>query len=265
VEQKADVVAERDTVRVPTYLVESVDRAMQVIELLRAVPTRSLTELAGHLGVAPSTVHRLLSTMAHRQVVQQDPDTKAWSLGPALVQVGLAVVARLDVRRIARPELEALSRALEETVHLARLDGDHVLFLDTVESTRAVRVTDRTGVRLPAHSTASGKVLLAQLDRSELRELLPERLTAVTPRTRTSRASLERELATIRRRGFAVDVAESERGLTAMAAVVSVDSGAKPMSVTVSIPSEHVTERQMQDVGRRVVAAAGRIGMVLDR
>lgn len=248
-----------ETARPPAYLVESVDRAMRVIELLEELPTRSLTELAGHLGVAPSTAHRLLSTMAHRQVVQQDPDTKAWSLGSALVQAGLAAVARLDVRRVARPELEALSRALDETVHLARLDGDHVLFLDTVESTRAVRVTDRTGVRLPAHSTASGKVLLAHLGRSELRRLLPERLAAVTPRTRTSRASLERELATIRRRGYAVNIAESERGLTAVAAAVLDHDTTPPTSITVSLPSEHVPRAEVERIGHRVVATAARI------
>ena len=255
----------RETARAPAYLVESVDRAMQAIELLQERPTRSLTELAGHLDVAPSTAHRLMSTMAHRRVVQQDPDTKTWSLGPTLVQVGLAAVARLDVRRVARPELEALSRALEETVHLARLDGDHVLFLDTVESTRAVRVTDRTGTRLPAHSTASGKVLLAHLDRDELHRLLPERLAAVTPRTRTSRASLERELATIRRRGYALNVAESERGLTAVAAALPDHDTAIPMSVTVSLPSEHVPKADIDHVGERVVATAARTSQLLRR
>lgn len=249
----------------PAYLVESVDRAMQVIERLQVAPTLSLTELADHLHVAPSTAHRLLSTMAHRQVVRQDPDTKGWSLGPALLQAGLAAVARLDIRRVARPELEALARALEETVHLARLDGDHVLFLDTVESTRAVRVTDRTGVRLPAHSTASGKVLLAQLDRAELRRLLPERLPAVTPRTRTSRASLERELATIRRRGFALNVAESERGLTAVAAAVPDLGATTHVSVTVSLPSEHTPKAEVERIGHRVVATASRVADLLHR
>jgi IclR family acetate operon transcriptional repressor len=243
----------------PAYLVESVDRAMRVLQLLQEGPTLTLTQVAQALDVAPSTAHRLLSTMAHREVVRQDADTRTWTAGPALARVGLAAVARMDVRRVARPELERLARELDETVHLARLDGDHVLFLDTVESTRAVRVTDRTGVRLPAHCAASGKVLLAQLDRQALRDLLPDTLPRVTPRTRTSRRALERELATVRRTGYAVNVAESERGLTAVAAAIPGLSGTR-VSVTVSIPSEHLTPDDIARLGSRVVEAAGRIG-----
>lgn len=248
----------------PPYLVESVDRAMQVLQLLQHEPSLAVTEAARVLGVAPSTAHRLLTTLAHRHFVRQDPHTRAWGVGPALVQVSLAAVARIDVRRIARPELEALARELDETVHLVRLDRDHVLFLDTVESTRAVRVTDRTGVRLPAHSAASGKVLLAQMDRHARDELLPDVLAAVTPRTKTSRSGLERELAVVRRRGFAVNVAESERGLTAVAAPIAVPAGTVPMSVTVSVPSEHLDRGDIARLGTRAIRTAGRIGHCLE-
>lgn len=248
----------------PAYLVASVDRALQVLELLRDERELTLTAISRTLGVAPSTAHRLLTTLAHRGFVRQVPATRGWVAGGTLLQVGLAAAGSLDARRLARPVLEDLAAELDETVHLARLEGTRVLFLDTVESTRAVRVTDRTGVTLPAHCAASGKVLLAQLDQAELRRRLPDPLPAVTPRTHTSRIALERELAQVRRTGTAVNVAESERGLSAVAAAVTPPGHEPALAVTVSVPSEHVAPADMARMAAAVTAAADRLRSRLD-
>jgi IclR family transcriptional regulator, acetate operon repressor len=236
---------------------------MHVLELLHDTPTLSLTEIARALEVVPSTAHRLLWTLAHRDLATQDPETKAWTIGSGLLRIGLAAAARLDIRQTARPELEKLAASLNETVHLTQLEGMNVLFLDTVESTRAVRVTDRSGVLLPAYSTASGKVLLAQIDRSVLYELLPERLQAVTELTLTSRRALERELETVRRRGYAVNVGGSERGLTAIAAAIPAPELSVPMSLCASLPTEHLTAKEVKRISPHVMAAAARIGQLL--
>lgn len=250
----------RMTAEPPAYLVESVDRALRVLQLLRDEQDLTLTAVSRSLGVAPSTAHRLLSTLAHRNFVQQDPKSKAYQAGQELLMIGLAAVGSLDARRIARPELEALAVELCETVHLACLDGDAVLFLDTVESPRPVRVTDRTGVTLPAYSTASGKVLLAQLATEVLRDLLPKALAAVTHRTCASRDELERELEMIRRNGYAVNMGESERGLSAVAVAVPSADGASTLALTVSVPSEHITAAEIERMVVAVSAAATRIG-----
>lgn len=247
----------------PAYLVESVDRALHVLELLRDERELTLTAISRALDVAPSTAHRLLTTLAHRGFVRQDPSSRGWATGGTLLQLGLAAAGNLDARRLARPALEDLAADLDETVHLVRLEGDRVLFLDTVESTRAVRVTDRTGVTLPAHCAASGKVLLAQLDQAELRRRLPDPLPAVTPRTRTSRAELERELAEVRRTGTAVNVAESERGLSAVAAAVTPPGQEPALSVTVSVPSEHVAPADLDRMADAVRAAAEAVHALL--
>jgi IclR family acetate operon transcriptional repressor len=244
----------------PAHLVESVDRAMQVLDLLASRPELTSTEVSRRLGVAPSTAHRLLSTMAHRAMVQQDPETRAWRAGGALVELGVSVAGLRDARRMSRPVLEALAAELLETVHLARLDGDQVLFLDTVESTRAARVTDRTGVSLPAHCTASGKVLLARLGSEALDRLLPDPLPALTPRTRTSRPGLERELAAVRRTGHAVNMGESERGLSAVAVAIPCPAGCAALSLTVSVPSEHLRRDEVDRLARAARAAAAQLG-----
>ncbi|HSJ44610.1 MAG TPA: IclR family transcriptional regulator [Euzebyales bacterium] len=244
----------------PAYLVESVDRALRVLQLLRERQDLTLTTVSRSLGVAPSTAHRLLSTLAYRDFVRQDPDTKVYTAGQALLTIGLAAVGSLDVRRLARPELEALAAELGETVHLACLDGDKVLFLDTVESPRPVRVTDRTGVTLPAYSAASGKVLLAELAPDVLQGLLPKVLPAVTHRTCTSRDELDRELAEIRRTGFAVNLGESERGLSAVAVAVPSSSGPSALALTASVPSEHISAGEIERMAAATGAAATRVG-----
>lgn len=219
----------------PSYLVGSVDRALQLIELLRDRGSLSLTAVSEELGVAPSTAHRLLGTLAHRGYVRQDPESRAYRSGRALLQLALGATAGLDVRGAARPELEGLAATVGETVHLARLEGDHVVFLDSVESTRAVRVTSRVGTALPAHCTASGKVLLAGMGVEEVRALLPDPLPQVTPRTRTSRDALERELVRIRRNGFATNFGESEPDLSAVAVAIEGERLDR-LSVTISTP-----------------------------
>jgi DNA-binding IclR family transcriptional regulator len=244
----------------PAYLIESVDRALHVLELLSDERSTTLTGISRVLEVSPSTAHRLLTTLAHRDFVRQDPHTRAYQPGRALLEIGLAAAGSLDVRRLARPELEALAARLEETVHLVRLDGDHVLFLDTVESARAARVTDRTGVSLPAHCAASGKVLLAQLDVEALRALLPDPLPAVTPHTCTSRTALERELAEVRVRGYAVNQGESERGLSAVAVPIPVPKHSHALSLTASVPSEHLEPAAIGELAAATRVAALRLG-----
>lgn len=244
----------------PAYLVESVDRALQVLNLLREQQHVTLTTVSRSLGVAPSTAHRLLTTLAHRDFVRQDPASKAYEAGRELLALGLATAGRLQVRTVARPELEVLAAELTETVHLACLDGDAVVFLDSVESPRPVRVANRTGVTLPAYSAASGKVLLAELEADAIRDVLPASLPAVTPSTCTSRDELERELDDVRRTGYAVNMGESERGLSAVAVAVPSSDGPSDLAVAVSVPSDHITAAEVTRMAAAAAAAATRIG-----
>jgi DNA-binding IclR family transcriptional regulator len=245
----------------PAYLVGSVDRALRVLLMLRSERAVTLTAVGRALDVAPSTAHRLLTTLVHHDFVRQDPATRAYLPGRALLEIGLAAAGSLDVRRLARPELEALTRTLEETVHLALRDGNQVIYLDTVESPRAVRVTDRTGMTLPAHCAAAGKVLLAQLAPDELRATLgPEPFEQVMPRTCTTLGQLEPQLRQIRTTGYATNFAESERGLSAVATAIPDARGISTMSVSVTVPAERIDRARVREISAAAAAAAERIG-----
>src|SRR5215469_14345956 len=157
----------------PAYPIASVNNALRLLLLFRSQPRVRLSEASEHLGVAHSTAHRLLAMLAYHGFVRQEQDSRAYIAGPALVEIGLAAVSQLDIRRHARPALERLAGTLGETVHLAVLEGGNVRYLDAIESSRALRVAARTGWGPGAGCTASGRALPGGLQAAELSAMSP--------------------------------------------------------------------------------------------
>jgi IclR family acetate operon transcriptional repressor len=216
--------------------------------------------------VARSTAHRMLATLLSEGFVRQDPVTKSYGPGRRMLEVGLAALRNLDVRAAARPELEALRDELGETVHLVLLEGTHILFVDSVESNRAVRVGSRTGMTMPAHCTAAGKAILAALPQAALEEYLRAMPAGLTPNSIDSADAVRAEIALTAERGWATNYEESEDGLSAVAVAVPEPSGVVRSSITVSLPAsrlqpEHApeiaaaTSRSAQAVGTRLMRA----------
>jgi DNA-binding IclR family transcriptional regulator len=245
----------------PAYPIESVDRALALLLLLRDRRVLTVSEASRELGVAASTAHRLLAMLQYRGFVAQDPATKAYRLGPVLAELGLAAVRGMDIRAQARPIMERLVAEVGETVHLGVLRGTDVLFLESVESTRALRVADRTGMTLPAHASAVGKALLAGLPAEQLRILYPDaELLAYRPNTITRRDELEQALATVRERGYATNADESEAGVSGVAAPVYDSAGQLRAALTVSAPTSRLTDEQISMIAPATIRAASEIG-----
>ncbi len=198
----------------PAYPIASVNNALRLLLLFRSQPRVRLSEASEHLGVAHSTAHRLLAMLAYHGFVRQEQDSRTYVTGPALVEIGLAAVGQLDIRRHARPALERLAGALGETVHLAVLEGGNVRYLDAIESSRALRVASRTGSVLAANCTASGKALLAELPDAELSAMFAggTALPRLTARSISSRARPAGGVAEGRARGRVRGQPGGERG-----------------------------------------------------
>jgi IclR family transcriptional regulator, acetate operon repressor len=244
----------------PAYPIASVDNVLRILQLLRGRDALTLTEVSRALGVSPSTAHRLLAMLRYHDFVRQDPATKAYRPGRALLDVALSVTGGVDVRTLARPDLEALSRRLDETVHLVTLEGPMVFFLDSVESRRTVRVSSRTGLEMPAHCTAAGKALLARLPDHELRARLSSApLAGMTDRSVTSLDALARELRAVAKAGYATNFGESEDGLAAVAVAVPGGAAGRDLSITVSTPSERMHKRAAAAVAAAAAECAERI------
>jgi DNA-binding IclR family transcriptional regulator len=238
----------------PRYPIESVHNALLLLLMFRDHDQLRVTEVARTLGIAPSTAHRLLAMLQYHGFVRHDPATHSYLPGRALVDVGLSVVREMDIRRYARPFLEQLRDELGETTHLVVLQGTRVLFVDGVESPKALRAGLMTGSLLPAHFAVSGRVLLADLQPDRLRELYPEpRIAATNGWPAVRRADLEDELAVIREQGYAVGrgIAPEQADLCAIAAPLRSDAGATRAVLAVTAPATRA-DNAWQD---RAVAA----------
>jgi DNA-binding IclR family transcriptional regulator len=194
-----------------------VQRAFGVIDVLAdADGELGTNEIARRTGVNPSTVSRLLATLVAGGLVEHVPETGRYRLGPRLVQLGNVVLARLDLRQIARPHLHALVEATGETATLSTEGDRDAVTVDFVQSPFSVQGVAQLGRPSIAHATATGKVLLA----FGRRPLPPGPLKSYTGRTIVKRSELAAELETIRERGYAYNFGEREVDLHAIAAPV---------------------------------------------
>lgn len=241
----------------------SVDKALRLLELIGERQALRVSEAADLLGVARSTAHRLLAALGRRGFVLQDKPNGAYRPGSVLNEIGLAAIGRIDIRRVARPVLEELRDQTAETVSLSLLEGRDVRFVSCVEGRRAVRVGDRTGVVLPAHCTAAGKAILAALPPVELTRRYRDReLTARTPASIAHWDALERELAAIRRDGYARNRQEGESGVSALAVAVRDLTDAPLAAIAVVMPSSRAPGREATGP---LVASMGRSAHAIQR
>jgi DNA-binding IclR family transcriptional regulator len=247
--------------RKPNYPIESVDNALKLLLLFAERKSISVSEASRLIGVAPSTAHRLLSMLQYYDFISQNPTTRSYDAGSTLITIGLSTVREMDIRSLARPFMEELRSEVGETVHLTILQGTHILFIETVESLQALRVGDRTGMSLPAHCTASGKALLADLPSERLHELYPsEQLSGLTPNSLTSRDAIEHELAQVRERGYATNFEESEPDVSAISAAIRDRMSRLRASLTVSVPSTRLHEEGLGRIAEATIQTAMEIG-----
>jgi IclR family acetate operon transcriptional repressor len=247
----------------PAYPIASVNNALLLLLLFREQPRVRLTDACKYLGVAHSTAHRLLAMLAHHGFVQQEPVTRAYIAGPALVEVGLAVVGSLNVREQARPAMEELAAETGETVHLGALEGTQVRYVDGLESERALRVVARTGTLAPAHCTSLGKALLAQMTDEQVAELYPtsaEPFPARTERSITTQAKLLKEVARSRARGYAANSGETEEDVGSVA-VAFHDFAGRPAAIAVAAPTSRLSAQRISRIGELMIETISRTPM----
>jgi DNA-binding IclR family transcriptional regulator len=240
---------------VPRHPVGAVDHALDLLLLLRDRAELRVTDAARELGISPSTAHRQLSTLENRGFVTQDRLTRAYRVGPALIELGIASTRAIDLREVSEPHLRELSESMRETVNLMVLQDSSVRFVAGFEADQRVRTHVLTGTLLPAYATSGGKVLLAELSREELRRLYPRGLRRLTPRTKTFTQLLD-ELALVLMRGYAINEQESVEGLSAVAVPLRDRSGATIAAVAMSAPTARLPLRRVREVVVQLRACA---------
>ncbi|OXM64645.1 MULTISPECIES: IclR family transcriptional regulator [Amycolatopsis] len=238
--------------------VQSVDRAIAILDILARRGEAGVTEIAQELDVHKSTAFRLVGALEAWQLVEQVSERGKYRLGFGIVRLAGATTARLDLSRESRAVCERLAAELDETVNVAVVDQGQATNIMQVYGSAAVTARNWIGQRTPLHATSSGKVLLAWAA-DDVREAALAELTPFTPNTRTDRAKLTEELAQVRERGWACTVEELEVGLNAVAAPIRAANGDVIAALSVSGPAYRMEPSSYADVAEKIVAGAEEI------
>lgn len=241
--------------------VQAVDRALDILDCMGAAGRPlGVSDIARRTGHSKATVHHVLSTLASRRYVMQDPYTSAYRLGWVLYELGTSVVRDVEFTRAARPFLDSLAHETGESILLGILDNDAVLYLDRGESPSGLRMVANAGRRGPLHATASGKVLLAFAPDAQLVErILSKPLQKLTRSTITDPDALRRQLATVRTRGYAVCRQEREIGLCSIAVPLRNYTGTVVGSLALASPAQRLNKISLAGYLKALQAAAHQI------
>jgi DNA-binding IclR family transcriptional regulator len=236
--------------------VQSVDRALSVLEILAAHGEAGVTEVAAELGVHKSTAFRLVAVLESRGFVEQLADRGKYRLGFGLVRLAGAAAAQLDIAREGRRICEALAADLEETVNIAILDSDRAVNVSQARGPAALSTHNWVGQGTPLHATSSGKVLLAHAPDAVRKGVLSRELQRFTPATITDPEVLRQHLDRIVEQGWGSTVEEYEVGLSAVAAPVRGADGDVIAALSVSGPSFRMDSEDFPRLARRVLTGA---------
>ncbi|MDP9849673.1 IclR family transcriptional regulator [Streptosporangium lutulentum] len=237
--------------------VQSVDRAISILEILSQRREAGVSEIALEIAVHKSTAFRLLGALESRGLVEQAEDRGKYRLGFGIVRLAGGVAARMDLTQQGRPVFRRLAEEIGETVNLAVLRSHYAVNLDQVRGPAAVTTQNWVGQLTPLHATSSGKILLAHLDdRHRTRLLDAAGFETYTPNTITSLPVLEEQLKEARRKGYAVTVEEFEIGLNAVAAPVRSYEGEVVAAVSASGPAYRFSEERLHELAPVLIAGA---------
>jgi DNA-binding IclR family transcriptional regulator len=222
-------------------------------------PELGLAELVQAVHLNKTTAYRLLTALEQEGLVIRNHQTDTYRLGPEMIAMGGRASRANDVRRVSHAELEKLAGQTGETATLEILSEAQVLTLDEVAGSYLMSVAQDIGSRWPLHATSTGKALLAHLPEMELEALLRRPLTSFTSKTLTEPASLRRQLAQIRRQGYAIADEELEVGFVAVGAPVFNHNGEVVAAISLGGPNARLTAQKRPALAALVKEAAGRI------
>jgi len=222
--------------------VQVLARAAEILRLLKLAPGgMTQAEMAASLGLARTTIHRILSALAAEGLVEPGGAGSRFRLGAEILR--MAEAARSALVTEIHPLLQALSRELDETVDLSVLERSQVTFIDQVVAAQRLRTVSVIGASFPLHCTANGKALLAAMSERDLERALPDELGAMTPNTITSLSALRQELDRIRAAGVAFDLEEHSLGIRAVGMALT-NSPVGQAAISIPMPAQRFEQKK---------------------
>ena len=242
------------------YNVRAVERAVQVLSAFDSSHAeQGLSEIAQRTELHKATAHRIIMTLLNSGFLERTADGEKFRLGLQMVALGLGALHRLDVRRAARPYMQKLVDDFQEICTLGVFDRGQVLYVEVVHSNHALTIAARVGRHLPAHCTASGKVLLAFLAPEAVESVLRGPLPAYTAKTVTAPEQLREELREVRRRGYALADQEFEVGIWAISAPVRDINQNVVGAMSIPFPVYRLDPERIPEIAQALLAAANAV------
>ena len=245
--------------------VQSLQRGLEIlVAVAQADRPLGITELSRQFGLAKGSISRLVATLTQQAFLIRDPETAKYRVSMKVWELGNGAMSRFDVRAIARPVMAELNAATQETVHLTVLtEGDEMVFLDKLDSPRAVRPNVVLGAPLPVYCVANGKAMLAFLPKVRIDRVLRGKLRKFTDTTVTEKNELLKQLEKVRRLGYAVNRGEYRADVSGLAAPICDHTGVAVAALGVSVPSIRMTPELIGDLAPRVAKSARQISLAL--
>ena len=244
--------------------VKSAVRTVELLEYLAARPDNParLREISDALGMPRSSAHALLRTLVALGWVRCDTSGTLYGIGIRALLVGTSYLDNDPYLPLITPFLDDLRQDLDETFHLGRLDGTDIVYLATRESKQYTRASNRVGRRLPAHTTALGKALLAERFGTDRDEHIPAGLKQLTPNTIVDRPALDDVLDEVRVRGYATDDQENTMGLRCYAVALRYCQPAQD-AISASVPVGRLTPRREREIVDALCAMGDKVSRVV--
>ncbi|HET7579200.1 MAG TPA: IclR family transcriptional regulator [Bacillales bacterium] len=238
-------------------VLSSVKNALRVLRSFSMdEPEKTISDLAVSLGLGKSTVSRLMSTLASEEFVIKDPDTHRFRLGLSVLTLGGIITSNLEINKEAAPVVNHLVNDLDETAHLAILDGTDTIYIHKEECNHSIRILTYLGKRNPAYCTSSGKVLLAHSDEDVVEKVVENGLEKYAKNTITDPNKLCSALKKIKERGYASSTDEILEGVTSIAAPIRNYTGKVVAAITVVGPSQRIRQHKIPIYAKKIMDAS---------
>lgn len=247
--------------------VESLARGFRILSIIceSKSPLR-LSDLAEECDLTVSTIQRLTYTLQELGIIDRDPGTKRFRIGPKMITMALAVKQNLELRRVARPFMQQTSDAIGEVVGLGVLSGLEIILVEIIKTNhRLLNINMDIGAIIPPHATSSGKAILAFLDESQANKILQHsQMTRFTKNTITSMKTYQSQLTKVRACGYALAIEENAVGFSAIAAPVRNSDGAVIAAATIMVPSARISKKKLESsFSKKIIQTADRISKAL--
>jgi DNA-binding IclR family transcriptional regulator len=239
--------------------VKSAKRVLEIFELLAGYPNGlSIKEISEKLSSPQSSVFNVVKTLASEGYLNQDYGKK-YKLGAKLIHIGRSAMDSLDLTNIGTPYLTSLMNHVQETVFMAILSEEELVYIAKIDNNRSIRTTAQPGFRKPLYCTGLGKAFLAFLPSEKRNNILDKtELLPITEKTITVRSELEQQLEFFNKQGYSIDDEENEEGLYCLAAPIYGGGNELMAAISVAGPKERMLSRK-EDILSELVKTAGEI------